>query len=344
MSILDFRSDTVTHPTEEMRKAMYSAAVGDDVYGDDPTVNSLEEYAADLLGMESALFACSGTMGNLIALMSHCGRGDGVLMGVDSHTWKNEGGNIANVAGLMPYPLDDSNGVPTMESLKDSFQPDGNVHYAHTTLLVLENTHNSSGGIPISVDSFSAIAKEARNMGLLIHVDGARIFNATAYLGVGIKEYSAKIDSIQICLSKGLAAPMGSILCGKKDFIQRARKYRKIVGGGQRQVGIVAAAGLIALRDMRERLSVDHANAALLAELLADAGLDVEQVSARTNMVYFRLDENQCDADTLVARCQDRGLLIGAVASRRVRMVTHLGLDGQSVKDAVRIVKEVAVQ
>lgn len=344
MNILDFRSDTVTHPTEEMRKAMYSAAVGDDVYGDDPTVNSLEEYAAGLLGMEAALFACSGTMGNLIALMSHCGRGDGVLMGVGSHTWKNEGGNVANVAGLMPYPLDDSKGIPTMESLKDSFQPLGNVHYAHTTLLVLENTHNNAGGIPISVDSFSAIAKEAKRMGLLIHVDGARIFNATAYFGVDVREYTSKIDSIQVCLSKGLAAPMGSMLCGKKDFIERARKYRKTVGGGQRQVGIAAAAGLIALRDMRERLSVDHANAALLADLLADAGLNVEPVPARTNMVYFQLNENQCDADVLADRCKDRGLLIVPAAPRRVRMVTHLGLDEQSVKDAVRIVKEVVVQ
>ena len=341
MEYIDFRSDTVTMPTEEMRRAMASAAVGDDVYGDDPTVNGLQDYAAELTGMEAALYVCSGTMGNLVSLMSHCARGEGVLMGVNSHTWKDEAGNAAFIAGVMPYPLDDSSGLPCEESIKSSYQPKGNIHYANTVLLTVENTHNGAGGLPAEAGPFARTASLAHDMGMKVHIDGARIFDAVAFFGNDVKDYTRVADSVQICLSKGLGAPMGSVVCGNRDFIDRARKYRKALGGGQRQAGIAAAAGLIALRDMRSRLSEDHENAALLADLLLEYGFDVEYVPRRTNMVYFRTGKKFKDADSLIRRCREKGLLIGIAGAGRIRMVTHLGLDESSVRDAAAILKDI---
>jgi threonine aldolase len=341
MEYLDFRSDTVTVPTEEMRRAMASAEVGDDVYGDDPTVNALEDYAAELTGMEAALYVCSGTMGNLVSLMSHCGRGEGVLMGTGSHTWKNEAGNAAFIAGVMPYPLDDSSGLPSEESIKSSYQPEGNIHCANTVLMILENTHNSAGGLPSDIVPFARVSSLAHDMGMKVHLDGARIFDAVAFFGNDIKGYTRAADSIQICLSKGLGAPMGSVVCGSRDFIGKARKYRKSLGGGQRQSGIAAAAGLIALRDMRGRLSEDHENAALLAGLLLENGFDVEYVPRRTNMVYFRAGKKFKDAGSLLRRSREKGLLIGQAGEDRIRMVTHLGLDGNSVRGAAAILKDI---
>ena len=341
MEQLDFRSDTVTQPTEEMRSAMANAVVGDDVYGDDPTMNELQAYAADLLGTEDAIYTCSGTMGNLMAIMAHCGRGEGVLMGVNSHTWINEVGNVASLAGVMPYPLDDASGAPTLESIYSAYKPSSNIHFSPTTLLVMENTHNYTGGVPIDVATSAERASLARDLGMKVHVDGARIFDAAAYFDVDVKAYASLVDSVQFCLSKGLGAPMGSMLCGKKDFIDRARRYRKALGGGQRQAGIAAAAGLVALRDMRGRLKEDHANAALLAELLTDIGVEVEQVSARTNMVYFKTPGNLKSSE-LDARCRKSGLLLSLPSETRIRMVTHVGLDADSVRQAVKIIREAA--
>ena len=344
MEYLDFRSDTVTKPTEEMRAAMASAEVGDDVYSDDPTVNALQDYAAGLTGMEAALYVCSGTMGNLVSVMSHCARGEGILMGTLSHTWKNEAGNVAFLAGVMPYPLDDSSGLPSEASVKASYQPNGNVHRANTVLLTLENTHNAAGGLPADERRFADIAGLARDMGLKIHVDGARIFNAVAYFGNDVRDYTRHADSIQICLSKGLGAPMGSVVCGTRAFVERAKKYRKALGGGQRQAGIAAAAGLIALKSMRSRLADDHKNAAALAEGLAGAGYDVEAAPRRTNMVYFSVGGNRGDAVTFAQKCAERGLLIGAAGGDRIRMVTHIGLDENSVRAAVNILKDLSVR
>ena len=318
---------------------MQSAEVGDDVYGDDPTVNELQEYAAGLTGMEAALYVCSGTMGNLVATMSHCARGEGVLMGVNSHTWKNEAGNAAFIAGVMPYPLDDSTGLPTEESIKSSYLPLGNVHYAHTTMMSIENTHNSAGGLPAETERVAAVASLAHDMEMKVHIDGARIFDAVAFFGNDVRDYTRHVDSIQICLSKGLGAPMGSIVCGGRDFIERARKYRKALGGGQRQSGIAAAAGLIALRDMRSRLVHDHRNAVLLASLLQDCGYDVEPAEKRTNMVYFKLGTGYANTDAFVDMCCERGLLLGAAGPKRLRMVTHIGLDEASVREASEILK-----
>jgi threonine aldolase len=262
-------------------------------------------------------------------------------MGVNSHTWRNECGNVASIAGVMPYPLDDSSGCPDPESIRRAFQPAGNVHYAHTTLLTLENTHNGAGGVPVEPVTFTAAVEEARSLGLKIHVDGARIFDATAYFEVDVKEYSSKADSIQFCLSKGLGAPMGSVVCGSSEFIARARKFRKALGGGQRQSGIAAAAGLVALRDMRGRLREDHVNAAALASRLEEIGLAVESARRRTNMVYFSLCGDSFEVRELIWRCAKRGLLIGSAGGGRIRMVTHLGLDASSVRRASLIIKEV---
>ena len=339
MEYLDFRSDTVTKPTEEMRRAMASAAVGDDVLGDDPTINELQAYAAELTGMEAALYVCSGTMGNLAAIMSHCARGEAALLGVGSHTWKNETGNVAAIAGVMPYPLDDSSGLPTEESIKTSYQPLGNIHCANTTMISIENTHNSAGGLPSEAGRVASVAALARDMGMKVHIDGARIFDAVAFFGNDVKDYACHADSIQICLSKGLGAPMGSILCGGRDFIERAKKYRKALGGGQRQSGIAAAAGLIALRNMRSRLVVDHKNAVLLASLLQDCGYDVERTEKRTNMVFFRLGIKYTDAAIFADMCRERGLLLGPAGPGRIRMVTHLDVDETSVRKAAEIMK-----
>jgi threonine aldolase len=344
LEYLDFRSDTVTKPTEEMRAAMASAEVGDDVYGDDPTVNELQDYAAGLTGMEAALYVCSGTMGNLVSLMSHCARGEGVLMGTLSHTWKNEAGNAAFLAGVMPYPLDDSSGLPSEESVKASYQPEGNVHCAHTVLLTLENTHNAAGGLPAEAGRFSDIAGLARGMGLKVHVDGARIFNAVAYFGNDVRDYTRHADSVQICLSKGLGAPMGSVVCGTRSFVERARKYRKALGGGQRQTGVAAAAGLIALKQMRRRLPDDHKNAAALAEGLTAAGYDVEATPRRTNMAYFGVSGHQGDAGAFAQKCAERGLLVGAAGEGRIRMVTHLGVDENAVAAAIDILKDLGAR
>ena len=331
----------MTKPIPQMREAMSKALVGDDVYGDDPTVNELEEYAADLLGVEAALFVCSGTMGNLIAIMTHCARGEGIMMGVNAHTWKYEAGNVAALAGVMPYPLDDADGLPTVKSIEKSYQPDGNIHLAHTVLLALENTHNEAGGIPIATAAFKEVASFARSKGLRLHLDGARLFNTCSYFGVDAKDYASEVDTVQICLSKGLGAPMGSLLCGGRSFINRARKFRKGLGGAQRQSGIAAAAGLIALRDMRDRLSLDHANASLLADLLSDIGLAVERVSARTNMVFFGIEDLSFETEALIESCKKRGLLIGSAGNKRMRMVTHLDVNDSDVKRAVEIISEV---
>jgi threonine aldolase len=319
---------------------MASAKVGDDVFGDDPTVNELQEYAADLVGHEAAMYVCSGTMGNLTSILSHTGRGDGVLMGVGSHTWINECGNVAVVAGVMPFPLDDRAGIPTIESIRAGLQTP-NVHHAVTTLLTLENTHNSSGGVPIDPETFSSVAREAKSLGLKVHLDGARVFDAAAFFKTDVKVYTREVDSVQLCLSKGLGAPMGSLLCGGRQFMERARKYRKMLGGGQRQVGIAAAAGLVALRDMRGRLSEDHSNALLLADLLREIGIEVEQLPRRTNMVYFRTPSAIRDESLFTAACLEKGLRLNPSGRERIRMVTHIGIDESSVRRASEIIKEV---
>jgi len=340
-AVLDFRSDTVTRPSEAMRRAMAEALVGDDVYDDDPTVRELQDYAADLLGKPAALFACSGTMANLLGVLTQTRRGDGAILGAQSHIYFYEAGGLSALAGVLPHLVDDASGLIAPEAVRSAFR-DGNVHFASSRLLCLENTHNRAGGAAFLPEEIGAAADEARSLGMAVHLDGARLFNAAEACGRTPREYADRVDTVQICLSKGLGAPMGSLLLGPVPLIQEARHWRKRLGGGQRQVGIVAAGGLYALRHNVGRLAEDHRNAARLAEGLAERGFGVEPVGRRTNMVYFRVRSGGPSAPVLAERCAARGLLFGAVDDSRVRMVCHLDVDAGSVERALLILAEEA--
>ncbi len=339
MSLIDLRSDTVTKPTDEMRSAMASAEVGDDVYGEDPTVNELERESAAVTGHEAGLFVTSGTQGNLVALLTHCSRGDGAILGADSHIYIYEGGGLSAMGGILPLIADDKNGIVSPESVAAWCRP-ANVHFAPARLLCVENTHNRAGGIAVSPEDFGATVDVARTSGLKIHLDGARVFNAAAAWSVDVKKFTATVDSVQFCLSKGLGAPVGSLLCGSSDFIARARHWRKRLGGGLRQAGVIAAAGLIALKDMTGRLAEDHENADRLSAILRSGGLTVDEVSRPTNMVYVRLGLSGPDAAELSGRCAARGVLFGAVSERRFRLVTHFGVTSADVDRAGKVIME----
>ncbi len=339
MKVIDLRSDTVTRPTDEMRAAMAAAEVGDDVYGEDPTVNRLEEESAMMTGHEAGLFVTSGTQGNAVALLTHCSRGDGAVLGSDSHIYIYEGGGLSALGGILPLVAEDSGGIIQPDRVASWCRP-SNVHFAPARLLCVENTHNRAGGVAVSPEDFRATVSAARDGGLLVHLDGARIFNASTAWGVDVKEFTGVVDSVQFCLSKGLGAPVGSMLCGSAEFISRARHWRKRLGGGLRQAGVLAAAGLIAIRKMTGRLSEDHDNAARLSSMLLAEGVDVESVSKPTNMVYVRLGPDGPDAPELSRRCTDRGVLFGAVSERRFRLVTHFGVTTEEVDLAGRTIIE----
>ena len=336
--MMDFRSDTVTRPTKEMRAVIASAAVGDDIYGDDPSSNELNAYAAEITGKEAAIFACSGTMGNLLAFLTVGRHGESILAGARSHVWCSEVGGFSAVGGLCPYPLNDDEGVPEAAEIAKVNRADGNIHHPYTTILSLENTHNYTGGIAVSPDKFALAARMGRSLGFHVHLDGARIFNAAVYHKTDVKAFTQEVDSVQFCLSKGLGAPLGSMLCGSYDFIERAKKWRKRLGGAQRQVGIASAAGLYALKNNIPRLEEDHANALLLAELLKKGGVAVEDTPNRTNMVFFPLPDSLPDDDAFVAACERKGLLLIMIAPRRVRLVTHLDVNREDVERAAAII------
>jgi threonine aldolase len=288
MNTIDLRSDTVSHPTPKMREAMARAVVGDDVYHDDPTVNQLEADAAAKLGKEAAVFVTSGTQGNLCALLAHCQRGESIIIGDSSHIFLNEQGGMAQLGGIIPHTVPvQANATMRLCDLEGAINPDDE-HKPLTRLVALENTHNAAGGVPISAEYTAEIAEFARRNGLLLHIDGARIFNAAAAFAVDVKELAVEADSVTFCLSKGLCAPVGSVLAGRRDFIRRARRARKALGGSLRQAGVLAAAGLIALHEMTERLIEDHQNAQLLAEGLSEIpGVRIKNQD--TNFIFFSL-------------------------------------------------------
>lgn len=323
--MIDLRSDTVTKPTAGMREAMLAADVGDDVYGEDPTVNRLEALAADILGKEDAIYVSSGTQSNLLALMSHCQRGDEYIVGQHAHTYLYEAGGAAVLGSIQPQPLDfEANGTLDLETVAGAIKPD-NYHFARTRLLCLENTQ---GGRVLPLDYIRDASALAREQGLSIHLDGARVFNAAVKLEVDVQEIARYFDSVSVCLSKGLGAPVGSVLCGGKRFIETARRWRKMVGGGMRQAGIIAAAGIFALENNVQRLQEDHKNAALLASGLKEiAGLDVEPGSAETNMVFLDLDQQKRIA--LAAALKEENIMIGQ--DGRGRMVTHLDVTAADI-------------
>ena len=335
MQYFDFRSDTTTHPTERMRQAMASAEVGDDVYGEDPTVNALEEKAADMLGKERGLFVTSGTMGNLLAVMAHCARGEEAIMGTQGHTFLHEAGGVSAVGGVVIHTIPNQpDGTLALTDLKNALRNPDDYHEPTSRLVIIENTQNFCGGIPLSLEYTESVAAFAREHGLLLHLDGARIFNAAVALGLPASKLVAPADSITFCLSKGLCAPVGSVLCGEKAFISKARRLRKLLGGGMRQAGIIAAAGIVALDEMVERLAEDHRRAAMLAEgLRANGKVHLTKNSPQTNMIFFQLDESVAlsMAEFLEAMKQE-GVLLMDSGPGEYRMVTHNDISDKAVE------------
>ena len=325
MKWIDLRSDTVTLPTEKMRQAMANAEVGDDVYGEDPTVNRLQAMAAERLGKEAGLFVASGTMGNLIAVLAHCGRGDEAIMGDCAHTFVYEGGGTAALGGVHPHTIPNQpDGTLLLEDIRHAVRED-DPHFPRSRLLILENTQNKCGGLSLSRDYMLEAAAVARESRLAVHLDGARLFNAAVDQGVPAVDLVDMVDSVTFCLSKGLCAPVGSVLCGTKDFIAEAVRIRKQLGGGMRQAGILAAAGIVALEEMVDRLAEDHAHAKTLAEGLAKIeGIRLDKGSPNTNMVYIELDPALGRSAVEVARAlKEMGILVGDTGPRHFRLVCH---------------------
>jgi threonine aldolase len=339
--IVDLRSDTVTKPSPGMREAMARAEVGDDVYGEDPTVNRLQEKVAEILGVEAALYVPSGSMANQIAIRIHTQPGDDVLIGEGSHNWLYESGAGAAISGVQ-FTIVGKGGLYTAAQARASFKVD-NHHFAPTRLVCLENTHNRGGGRIWPEHDVKEVLSFAREKGLATHLDGARLWNVTAATGRRERDLAAGFDTVSVCLSKGLGAPIGSLICGSKALVWKAHRVRKMLGGGMRQAGLIAAAGLYALEHNRARLVDDHANARRLAEMLASSSrfaLDMEGV--QTNIVIADLAEGSVDADTLVARAKAQGVLLNAVGPRRFRLVTHLDVDRAGCERAARVLDSVA--
>jgi threonine aldolase len=341
MEYVDLRSDTVTKPTPEMREAMAEAEVGDDVYGDDPTVNHLEEVAAAMLGKEAALFVPSGTMGNLIALLVHCQRGDEVIVGSQSHIYLNEAGGMSALGGIQPCPVQNQpDGTLAMDDISASIRTE-DLHHPITRLICLENTQNVCGGVPLTPAYTRRVGELARANNLFLHIDGARIFNSAVAQNVSVRELVEPADSVMFCLSKGLASPIGSMVVGTRKFIARARHIRKMLGGGMRQVGIVAAAGIISLEKMTKRLGNDHTRAKKMADGLRQInGLDVN--SPYTNMVYLNISEEvKLNPIQIGERMKQRHVLVDVDHTRRLRLVTHYLIDDAAVEKAVSAFRKV---
>jgi threonine aldolase len=334
---IDLRSDTVTRPTAAMRQAMAAAEVGDDVYGEDPTVNRLEARVAELVGTEAALYVPSGSMANQIAIQVHARPGDEVLVGRGAHSFLYESG-AASAYGGVQITILDGDGRFAAAAVRGAHKPD-NHHHPPTRLVMVENTHNMGGGLLWDQAELAGVQSAARELGLGLHLDGARLWNAAVAAGHSERELAAGFDSVSVCLSKGLGAPVGSLVAGSRDFIGRAHRIRKMMGGGMRQAGILAAAGLHALEHHRARLADDHDNAAQLAHAIASiAGLSVGRVD--TNIVMVDMDERLGSAAELAQRARSQGLLFGAVAPRRFRLVTHLDVDRAACERAVAILTQ----
>ena len=342
MSIIDLRSDTVTRPTPEMREAMARADVGDDVYGEDPTINRLQELGAQMVGKEAGLFVPSGTMGNLTAVLTHCTRGDEIILGHLSHIFYFEAGGVSALGGVHSRQLTNQpDGTLELAAIEAAIRSEDD-HYPISRLVALENTHNRCGGVVLSPEYTRAVGDLAHAHGLGLHLDGARLFNAAAALGVPASQLAAPADSVTFCLSKALCAPVGSVLCGSQDFIRRAHRIRKQLGGGMRQAGILAAAGIVALETMVNRLPEDHERARQLARGLQEIpGVQIEAGSPYTNMVFVSLDEDlPLTAPQLAERLLAQNIKVSAIGERRFRLVTHYWIDQAAVEWAVQAFRE----
>lgn len=340
--MIDLRSDTVTLPTPRMREAMARAELGDDVFGEDPTVNRLQELAAERMGKEAALFVASGTMANLVSLLTHCGRGDEAIMGSMAHTFLFEAGGVSALGGVHVRTVPNlPNGMLDPAEVEAAVRPD-NVHYPRSRVVVLENTHNRCGGAVLSPEQTHAVAAVAHARGLKLHLDGARIFNAAVALGVPAHVLAAEADSVSFCLSKGLACPVGSLICGSKQFIAEARRIRKAVGGGMRQAGVLAAAGIVALEEMIDRLAEDHANARLLGEAIAGIpGLAIDPKTVMSNIVIFEVTSPKVTPAQVSARLLELGVKINPIEGRKMRAVTHYGIERRDVEEAIAALQQV---
>jgi len=341
---IDLRSDTVTRPTPEMRTAMADARVGDDQYGEDPTVNRLERLAADLLGKEAAVYVSSGTMGNLSALLAHCGRGDEAIVGDESHILWFESGGASTLGGIPVFQLrTDRWGRLDLEDIEHAIRAH-RPGYPRTGVVCLENTHNRCGGVVLDIKYMRAVRELAHDRGVPVHLDGARIFNAAAFLKVSPATIAAEADSVQFCLSKGLAAPVGSVVAGTEAFIERVRSQRKVLGGAMRQAGVIAAPGLVALRMMIDRLPEDHRRARILATGLATMpGLAIDTELVQSNIVVFK-HEGARDHTAFIADLKSRGLLVSNYGLRGVRMVTHYEIDDAAIERALEIVAAAVIE
>ncbi len=345
---IDLRSDTVTLPSPEMRAAMYRAEVGDDLYGEDPTINRLQELAAERMGKEAALFVPSGTMGNAIAVLTHAGRGQAVIVGDQSHIYHSEAGGPATLGGSPMHAVPTHpDGMLDLAKVRAGIADESDDHIAPTALICIENTHNRCGGTVLSVAQVETISTLAHQHSLQVHMDGARIFNAAVALGIPVSVLAQSVDSLMFCFSKGLSAPVGSILTGSKEFIRRARRVRKLLGGGMRQAGILAAAGIVALEQMVERLAEDHAHCQLLAHGLADfAQVDIEPERVVTNILIFRLRNAQqqklTETETLhfLAKAREHRVLLSHMGGSAVRAVTHYGLEEHHIATALTGIRQ----
>jgi len=325
-----------------MRDAIFHAELGDDVFGEDTTTNRLEEMAAERMGKDAALMVASGTMGNLVCVLTHCRRGEEVILGDQSHTFLYEAGGISAVGGIHPHTIaNQHDGTMRLEDI-DAAIRGNNVHFPRSRLICLENTHNRCYGSALTPQYMKSVAKLAANRSLSVHLDGARVFNAAIALGVDVTELTCYADSVSFCLSKGLSSPVGSLICGSKDFIAEARRNRKVLGGGMRQSGIIAAAGITALEQMVDRLAEDHENAKRLAEGIACIrGLSIELNRIQTNIVYFDMKDEQLNAGALVTQLAEKGIKILQLAPSRLRAVTHYGISSEDVDIALSAICEV---
>src|SRR5262245_3182445 len=339
--IIDLRSDTVTKPSAAMRKAMAEAEVGDDVYIEDPTVNLLQARAAEIFGREAGLFVPSGSMGNLTCIMARTERGQEVICEAAGHVYNYEMASMSALAGVLPRVVPTTDGIMTWEQIAPAIR-EKTYTRPQTALVALENTHNMAGGVVYPTSLAHTICDKAHEAGLKVHLDGARVFNAAVYLGQNVAEITRKFDSIQFCFSKGLGAPVGSMIVGSKDFIERCRVIRKLLGGGMRQVGVLAAAALVALEEGPKRLHIDHENAKLLAQGLAQIPhIRIHPEKVQTNIVLYDVNDTGLTSSDFLRRLGDRKVLGGPVDARRVRMVTHLDVERSDIEQALRVIGEV---
>ncbi len=337
MTAIDLRSDTVTKPTDEMRRAMASAEVGDDVFGEDPSINELQERSAALLGKEAGLLTSSGTMSNLIATLAWSNHGDEIIMGDEAHMFWNESAGQAALGGVQTRLVpNDSQGRINPDDVAAAIRPSGNLHFPRTSMVCLENTHNRCSGGVLTPEDTKSVGDIAHGAGVPVHLDGARLFNASVALEVPPAELARDVDDLSFCLSKSLSCPVGSVLVGSQDFIDNAKRWRKMLGGGMRQAGVLAAAGLVALDTMIDRLAEDHQNAKRLADGLANIdGLSVDPESIQTNIVFFEVDEKLGTAAELIAALNHHGVQVSYPGKQSIRMVTHRHISPEDIEEAL---------